>query len=82
MNDKTIDKEVAKYSEELMRSPALSWEIKQQIEMMDQSKIDELRKESLEGFSNEALDELMINYRMRQELSWLCTRPPGKHTRA
>lgn len=82
MNDKTIDKEVAKYSEELMGSPALSWEIKQQIEMMDQPKIDELRKESLEGFSDEALDELMISYRMRQELSWLSTRPPGMHTRA
>jgi hypothetical protein len=60
INDKTLSKEVSKYAKELMKSPDLSNEIKEQIKSMDANQIDEFRKESLQHFSDEALDELMI----------------------
>ena len=61
MNDKSLSKEVSKYATELMKSPHLNNEIKEQIKSMDANQIEELRKESLQHFSDEALDELMIS---------------------
>lgn len=61
MNDKTLSKEVSKYARELMKSPDLSDEIKEQIKLMDANKIEGIRKESLQRFSDEAFDELMIS---------------------
>jgi hypothetical protein len=61
MDDKTLSKEVSKYAKELMKSPDLSSEIKKQINSMEANQIEEVRKESLRRFSDEALDDLMIS---------------------
>jgi hypothetical protein len=61
VNDKTISKDVSNYAKDMMKSPELPNEIKEQIKSLDKSKIDELRKKSLTRFSDEALDELMLS---------------------
>jgi len=61
ISDKTLSKEVSKYAKKLMKSPDLSNEIKEQIKSMDANQIEGFRKESLQRFSDEALDELMIS---------------------
>ena len=61
IDDKTLNKEVSKYAEELVKSPDLSNEIKVQVKALDKNQADEFRKRALKRFSDEALDELMIS---------------------
>ena len=44
-----------------MKSPELTNEIKEYINSLNKSQMDDLRKKSLKRFSNEALDELILS---------------------
>ena len=61
MTNKTLDKDVSDFSKEMVKSPKLTNEIKEYINSLDESQIDDLRKKSLKRFSDEALDELMLS---------------------
>jgi len=61
INDNTLNKEVRDYAKEMLKSPDMTNEIRQQINSLDKNQIDELRKKSLTRFSDEALDELMLS---------------------
>ena len=61
MTDKTLNKDVSDYSKEMMKSPELTNEIKEYINSLNKSQIDDLRKKSLKRFSDEALGELMLS---------------------
>jgi len=61
INNKTLNKEVSNYAKEIMKSPDLSNEIKEQITSMDANQIEKFRKLSLRSFSDESLDELLIS---------------------
>ena len=61
MTDKTLNKDVSDFSKEMMKSPELTNEIKEYINSLNKSQMDDLRKKSLKRFSNEALDELMLS---------------------
>jgi hypothetical protein len=61
MTDKTLNKDVSDYAKEMMKSPELPFETKQQINSLNKRQMDELRRKSLRRFSGEALDELMLS---------------------
>ena len=72
MTDKALNKDVSDYSKEMMKSPKLTSEIKDYINSLNESQIDDLRKKSLKRFSDEALDELMLStLALRKRLSCL-----------
>ena len=60
MTDKTLNKDVSDFSKE-MNSPELTNAIKEYINSFNKSQYHDLRKKSLQRFSDEALDELVIS---------------------
>ena len=60
MTDKTLNKDVSDFSKEMI-SPELTNAIKEYINSLNKSQIDDIRKKSLKRFSNEALDELVLS---------------------
>jgi hypothetical protein len=61
MVDKTLNEEVAKAAQEVMTFPSLNDEIWKQINSMSAKQAEKGRKESLQGFSDESLDELTMS---------------------
>jgi len=61
MTDKTLNKYASDYSKEMMKSPELTKETKEYINSLNRSQTSDLRKKSLNRFSNEALGELMLS---------------------
>jgi hypothetical protein len=60
MTDKTLNKDVSDFSKEMI-SPELTNAIKEYINSLNKSQIDDIRKKSLKRFSDEALDELVLS---------------------
>ncbi len=58
--DKSLSKDVNDYADEIMKSSDLSNEVKEYIKTIDKNQLDMIRKESLQRFSDEAIDELTI----------------------
>ncbi len=61
IQDRTISKEVSTFAKELMKPPRLTHDIKKQINEISKTGVDEFRRNALQRFSDEALDDLIIS---------------------
>lgn len=70
MKDNSLNKEVREYCKKIMGYTNLSKDQKDYIKMIGKNELDNLRKESLKRFSDEAIDELDLTTRvMRKDKS-------------
>jgi len=69
MVDETLDKEVREYTKNIMSYTKLSREQKQFIKSLVESQLNNLRKDALKRFSDEAIEELDMTTRVQRKES-------------
>lgn len=65
--DNTIEKEVRKYAKEIMGYTKLSKDQQEYLKAISRDELDNLRKEALKRFSDEAIDELDMTTRVQRK---------------
>ena len=67
MADNTIQKEVREYAKEIMRYTKLSKDQQEYLKVIGKAELDNLRKDALKRFSDEAIEELDMTTRVQRK---------------